>query len=254
MSTLQDTLKTWAERQTPAEGRLDALRQRIHTRVAEERAHEWGHSASDIRDRLSYSALGAVAALAIVAAIYWPFSGPDAAPLDDSRAVRWAEISPEALQEGRELYAEVDRLFVDRLRWVAQSNGDVLLGVDAAQGRVGEPSSPAVVKLVVLARGFGQPDWRRVWQTDVILRSEEAVEVTTDQNAVDRVALWVYALADGRIAVDTDLVLSAPLKLASQHNAVVDPGVPMELVGIRQEGMEYRVLQTVAMLDGRCVL
>ena len=78
--------------------------------------------------------------------------------------------------------------------------------------------------------------------------SQEVVEVVPNRKAGNRLALWVYPLADGKIAVDTSLSLDMPVRISSKTTAVVRQGQPSEFMSVRIGETEYRVFQTVETL------
>ena len=126
------------------------------------------------------------------------------------------------------------------------------MGVEALQGPAEDPGRPAVVRLVVVSRRVGDVAWQPVWSTDVLLRGEEMVEVAAGRDSKDLLALWVYPLENGKVAVDTTLSLHTPVKISARSNTVVGRKEPNELVSVREGDAEYRVLQTVAILDKGC--
>ena len=200
--------------------------------------------------KLGYAALGA--AVTLVAGAVWlrllPVrAGPSVAAKGEVGGA--ALVLSEGQVLGRKaLFAEMERLFSDQLRWVSLSDGEMGVGVEAIAGGVREGAAPMLVRLAVVSRKAGEKEWKTAWNADVILREEERVEVAAGRKADNRVALWVYPLAEGRVAVDTSLSLVAPVEVASSVSAVVKRGQPAEVLSLTTGETEYRVVQTVQTL------
>jgi hypothetical protein len=142
----------------------------------------------------------------------------------------------------------MERLFAQDFRWVAESNGDVDLGVGVLPGGAGRQNAPTLVRLTVVARAEGQKAWRPIWNADVIVRGEDRVEISPNRKADNRLALWVCPLDDGKVAVDSVISLDAPVKVGGRLGTVVAQGVPTEVMAVRSGGTEYRVFQTTTVL------
>ncbi len=85
----------------------------------------------------------------------------------------------------------------------------------------------------------------------MLLRGQDIVEVVPNRNSANKLALWVYPLNDGKIAVDGSISLDAPVRLSCKVDAVVQRGVPLELMSLKDGEIEYRVFQTVTDLAGK---
>ncbi len=96
-------------------------------------------------------------------------------------------------------------------------------------------------------RILGQERWRRLWVADVIVRGEDRIEVAPNRRDDNRLDLWVRALDDGKLAVDTAVSFASPVKADGRMEAVVDQGVPVEVLTLRSNGAEYRVFQTTTL-------
>ena len=59
-------------------------------------------------------------------------------------------------------------------------------------------------------------------------------------------------IADGKLVVDASINIEAPVCVSSEVNAVVQNGVPMQLMSIGDGEVEYRVFQTISGLTGKC--
>jgi hypothetical protein len=120
---------------------------------------------------------------------------------------------------------------------------------------VGERADTAVpsgelvaVRLVVVARDGLGATWRPVWTASIILRSDERVQLAADRDGQNRLTLWAHAVDGGAVAMDVDLNLGDPVRIASTADAVVVDGHPMEVASLRMGSREYRVLQAARAL------
>lgn len=249
---LDNMLKEWAGKRAVSEMHLNELTRRITSEASRRRyvcgLEKTGPEVSPFWNKLAHAGLGAAVTL-VVALFYFQWFVSHRLPYPgNGEASSLAAIPPRQIDSGRRLFSEMERLFSDRLRWIAESNGDMGIGVESLQGGLLEDSPPMLVRLMVISRKSGESAWRSVWNTDVLLRGEEVVEVVPNRESDNRLTLWVYPLADGKVAVDTSLSLEIPVRLSSRLNMVVQQGEPSEIMSLRIEEMEYRVFQTVTTL------
>jgi len=264
---LDRLLRDWTAAGQPDEAHLQALRERI-SRAAEQLE---GHvaevigvgdddlTAGDGRKtrspatwpgRLGWFALGAAAA--ILAAVFVVSRlGPDRGR--DGQRQQWADLPPEVRLDRHQLAAEASlfaamkEVFADRLTWMAEADGKVILGIDPENPASVGGSQPITIRLVVMAREPGETAWRRCFSVDCIVLSEQLVELAPADGAEARVAFWAHVLPDGMVAVDTSLDVAEAYGETSS-SAVQRPQVPMQILDLRTNENEYRVFQTVAVL------
>lgn len=238
-------LKEWAEARRPADDRLGRLANRIRGEIV---ACRYAQDAGTVPARLglllsraAYVAMGFI--LALTLAMVWVRHMPGA-----GEVASLAAISAQRAATGGELFAEMERLFAQDFRWMAESGGDLGIGVEALPGGAGRQTVPALVRLTLVTRAEGQKTWRLVWKTDVIVQGEDRVEISPNHATDNRVALWVCPLDDGKVAVDSVVCLKAPIQIGGRLGTVVSQGVPVEVMTGRSAGTEYRVFQTTTML------
>ena len=160
------------------------------------------------------------------------------------------------LSEKALLFNEMDGVFENGLRWIAEADGSVRLNVeqDPSHSRNLRLASGAVAARVILAKRKSRDlHWTPVWAVDVVAREEEVVRLTPDESdALEgaEMALWAYTLDDDVIAVDCDLS-HAGLEIKSSFSGVQQTGVPLMLPAIKRSDAEYRVFQTVVMLHNK---
>ena len=250
-NSLDNLLKEWAARQEPDSARFNTLAGQI--------MHDVGRRTRVIDDeiaftipfsqKLRYAGLGAVAAL--VVCLLCMHVQVSVVPQSTGAGVpAFAAVSAQEVGAGAKLFTEMERLFSDHLKWVAQSNGDVGIGVEPEGSLISADSSgkPVLVRLTVLSRKTGEKEWRKAWNTDVVMRREQLVEIAPNEKSGNKLALWVYPLADGKLAVDTNIALVQPATIASRSNMVVAHGQVADIAQLRAGNEEYRVLQSVQVL------
>lgn len=269
---LDRLLRDWAAREEPPPAHLEALCRAIadgaeelqagerspvttsggearvrnapRTRPAEMRPAGWS-------GRLAWFGLGIVATVAVAVLLLGVPGGRD--PGSGPRRP-WAGVPPEARLDRHQLamrarlFAEVKRVFSDQLAWMAEAEGNVVLGLEGGAPASAENGSPIAVRLVIAARGPGEVRWRRCWSVDCIVRDEQFVEFGPEDGSKHPLALWVHRLGDGMIAIDTSLGRAASPHRSSWHSSVQRPGVPHHVFDFHRDRTQYRVFQTAASL------
>jgi hypothetical protein len=250
---LDNILQDWAARMAPTKEHLKDLTTRVTGEVARRRylAHTEDRPVAVVQfwSKLAYAGLGAAVTLVIALVCFHSFLTVTGPSPNSAPASSFAFISREQAKAGNRLFREMERLFPNNLRWISESNGDVGMGVESVQGGILQDSPEIFVRLTVVARKEGEKSWKPIWKTDVLLRGEELVEVVPNREKDNRLALWVYPLAGGKVAIDSSLALDMPMRLASRINTIVEQGEPAEIMSLRADNMEYRVFQTVKVLS-----
>jgi len=265
---LNRLLRDWTAAEQPDEVHLQALRERISRAADRLEGHvaevigvgDDDLTAGDGRktvspatwpSRLGWFALGAAAAI-LAAVCVVSRLGPDQGR-DEPEAYMWADLPPEVRLDRHQLAAEatlfaaMKEVFADRLTWMAETDGKVILGIEPENPASADGSQPITIRLVVMAREPGETAWHRRFSVDCIALNEQLVELAPPDGAEARVALWAHVLPDGMIAVDTSLNVAGAYGEASS-SAVQRPQVPMRILDLRTNENEYRVFQTVAVL------
>jgi hypothetical protein len=246
-TNLDDRLMQWASFKAPSRKHVAELTRRI-TREARYARHEvqavvekpgsvpgWS--------KLAYAGLGAgVTCLVLVLAglVFLPRRNPE-----ENGFTALVGISAEQRASQGRLFSEMNRMFTEGLRWVVQSGGEVGIGLDTVPVARERDTPPLLVRVTVLARSEGETTWRQAWSADMMVHDQDIVEVAPDPRSNNTLAVWVYALEDGKLAVDTQVALTLPVALTSRLNTVVTRGLPTEIAATRTRGVEYRIFQTV---------
>ena len=193
------------------------------------------------RRKPAYAALGIAAALLIAATV--------------SLLSRWASvpedlasIGPSELQASARLFHEMEMLFADDLRWVADSDNEVRLGVRPVSGGPIARATPLLIRVLVLQRNSSEASWHEVMKADVLTRSQELVEVVPDPKLDNRLLLWAYVIPDGKVAIDSSIRLTTPIRASVDVTNVLTPGKPANVFSLETEDAEYRIFQVVTPL------
>lgn len=171
-------------------------------------------------------------------------------------------FSEEELQNRNTLLVGMKELFGNRLNWLAETDAGIDVGLADNQDSVGtrtpdERVIQLAVRIVIEQRSAKSSDWRRVWSVDVTSQSEEVIALA-QKNGSTALTLWAYALPDGMIAVDSEFELPDTAIRATSVNTqplhavlsnVHQDRVPLEEQLTGSDGAEYRVFQTVAVLE-----
>jgi hypothetical protein len=144
------------------------------------------------------------------------------------------------------LFDELEQVFGGQFCWVAETGNDVRLGMCPHDEPIDKQHPAVSVRLVVVQRIKGQQQWSPVWSMDVTTRSEHLVRTGPGDT---NVALWVYRMPDGMLAVDSDLTLSGPVQLQSTYSGIQQFDVPSEIHTATIDDSEYTVFQTIVLLD-----
>lgn len=236
-------LQQWARDTAPTEDRLQRLRQEILAQAIPANTPAPSESGQWWQTMAGRAAIAAVALSLLVLVTIWPRGSKESNEVTAPSPADIASLPEAHLQK---LVAEIERLFDDRLAWVAETNDEVTLGIQRQSSTVtGQPR--VAVRVVVLRRGSPADPWQAVWTGDVAARAEELVRVDSPGDG-SQWMLWTHVLPDGAVSVDTELAMpggSANWKISS----VQQPQVPMQVLANRQGESEFQVWQTAAVLS-----
>lgn len=247
---LDDLLAAWQQRQQPGVERLEELTERVRARlgaepIAIDRVISVDAATSERGIWWRGFATGLAAAVAIVvAALGWQLRS-GGGPLDAAAPTLDPVPSIAATAAGKlELFQAVQEMFPNQVRWVAESNGEVRLGLEenelaSAAGRT------VALRLTVEIRDSAAQPWRQVRGVDVMTREQESVHVVLNDVAVE---FWTCGLPDGKFAIEQSLDIGQPVQVSNFSVTAQDPRVAKELYWSRRGETEYRVLQTLTPL------
>ena len=236
---LDELLAAWSQRQEPSSAHLANLQAKIFIEAAPNSgAVARPAPAWQLPSRIiPFAAALACCALAVILALRSGGIGPvtSAAPPAAS------QLPNDHLQT---LLSEMDRLFRERLAWVAETNQEVSLGLDESSS-AGGPH--VAVRVVVLKRAADAKSWQPIWTGDVVSRPEELVQLSSTSDA-SRLSLWTHVLPDGAVAVDTELGIEDSGTVWTS-SSVQQSQVPQQVLFARAQGGEFQVWQTAALLQ-----
>ncbi len=232
-------LEQWASRREPTAERLaklrgEILRQATGVQPLSSASLNW----------LTKVGRGAAAALAVaallgVSVLVWrgqPVVEPVVAELPQTRLPQ---------QHLSKLLAEMNALFDERLAWVAETNREVLIGLDDENVKTSSGARIAV-RIVVLQKQPDSDRWQTVWTGDIATRSEARVQVS--QHDGSQLQLWAHVLPDGAVSIDSQFARSSTEAPIWTSSAIQQPDIPTQIVSEEHGDGEFRVWQTALLL------
>jgi hypothetical protein len=231
------------------------------------------HSSSVSTQRASVTSFLVGSTLSAIVAFVWfaqsagvvdspsPLAGGGQPALPD-----YAQLNDDQLRDRTMLLSEMKKLFGEQLKWLAETDRSVAFGLSDRGKASGDATSensavPLAVRVVVEKRAAASNDWELAWAVDVVSQSEEVVDLSPATGQGTSMRLWAYVLPDGMFAVDSELAfsngdLSEVTGSAAPGNTfratfsnVLHDRLPSTELLTGSDGAEYRVLQTVAVLD-----
>lgn len=254
---LDKLLKQWAAAHATSEEHARKLSDRIadelaasHLRVLDPAA-DW-RVPRPRRRRLPWAPLGIAAALLVAATVSlflrWPSVPDGVVPDSEAASSPAAAIDPAELHAGARLFQEMEALFANDLRWVADTDDTVRLGVRPTSGAPVAGETRLMIRVVVLRRGRDATSWHELMKADLFARSQELVEAVLDPKLDNRLVLWAYALPDGKVAIDSSLRLTTPIRASVDATNVLTPGKSASVLSLETEDAEYRICEVVTPL------
>jgi hypothetical protein len=240
---LNRLLKEWSSHTAADDEALNGLERKVALKM-----RETNYAASvalqDVKGfslwgRFAWFSLGATAAFVVALTLVRLPIAPDPVP-----APELARSSASV----RHMFDEVNRLFAGNLKWIAQFGGAVELGISPDKDESACDREPFAVHIAVVSRAGGDAPWKKVWETDILTRSEQTIEIALNKDRNDLIGLWIYSVDEGRFAVDSRLSMNVPVRIYSDSCDVVEDGKPTVISVITVGSREYRVYQTVTRL------
>lgn len=164
---------------------------------------------------------------------------------------RHAWFQEEQIRNKSVLLTEMETVFDQPLVWLAETENRIEFGIDEFpehQTADFDNVERLAVRVVVERRPYGKTTWQPAWAMDVVSRSEDLIHVAPREANGNELRLWTYQLPDGAIAIDSEIRLSGLDSLRVETSRLHHDSDPVKIATLRNNGIEYRVFQTVAVL------
>ena len=250
---LDRMLKEWGARNRPDAETLARLEMQIHGSL--QRGEPAAAPAETGRAFVVWPRWVAAAAgfvLLLAGALVWNGhrNSETARAASGSEAMELARISAEQMAARRAISDELDSLFDGQLCWVRLDARALHLKMK----KTPEPATAAarprlVVRTVIVAREAGRADWKPVWSSDVLTRTEEYVQMAPDAESAGELQLWVHPLPDGRYVLDSEIAWPAARLVRPYETQIFTAGQPQQVLVQTHGGREYRIYQAVEPLE-----
>ena len=254
MTDLNHLLHDWASRQEPTPAELDSLQTRMTERLANVgRTAMTGRTDVGVRSTAaSWIAIVAVAASLLAAVTVFWSGRRDDSPRSLDVALAWLPAGDLAARQS--LFSELDRMFDGRWRWLSEVNGRVHLETDESSASPAalpsDKSCGVEVRLTIVQRRPGETKWNVVWEASVLARSEEWVRLPVELTGDSAVSVWVYSLPDGSVLVESDVTLTAPVRVHVSEQQVFGISLrPARLWSARRSDGEFQLIQSIARME-----
>ena len=256
---LDKLLEQWAVQHATDAGHADALADRIVDGLSRDGSPNLNVTAAQgarsiLPRKYLYPALAASVALMILVGGLLLRSGPSrnggglltGSPGEEAAAL--AAVARSDIEAGGRLFREMEDLFADELRWIAESGSNVRLGIHQVSGGQVAGATPLLIRVLVVQRRRGATSWQKILENDVLTRTQERVEAVADARLGSRLELWAHVLPDGKVAVDSSIRLTSPIHASVDVTNVLTPGQPTRVFSLKTEDGEYRIFQVVVPL------
>ncbi|MGD9612566.1 MAG: hypothetical protein AB7V22_06645 [Kiritimatiellia bacterium] len=245
---LDRKLKEWAARKRPTEAALAELEAKIRKDLAAPPPAAEVRRGSAVFRGTAPLWLAAAAALALLLGGVRHVAQRRSAELraaNGNGSAALADFTAEQLAARRDILDEMESLFAGQVRWVRLDADGLRLGL-AQRAVAAEPRAQRLaVRTVVVAREQSQKNWRTVWSSDVLTRTEEYVEIASEPGAAGGLEMWVHRLPDGRYVVDAEIDWPEARLPRVYETRVLSVGKPERILTQTAEGHEYRVYQSI---------
>lgn len=185
------------------------------------------------------------------------------AEVDQPEFPDYAQLTDDEISNRAIVLSEMKDVFGDQLNWLVETDSrfEVGLSGDSLVSEVALTQNEAAeiaVRVVVEERSSPESTWQRTWAADVISQSEEVVELAAKNDDQTTMTMWAYVLPDGMVAIDSELsfsgdhsamISSQDAKFRAAFSNVQQDRQPSEEFLTGANGIEYRVFQTVAVLN-----
>ncbi len=258
---LDHAIQEWSAAQEPDDASLELLHRQISAALhSEELPHDPTEQVSKTqshwRGRLVWFGLGVAVALLLAFSVTRnrPANAPEIAEHPPRQA---GDLPPEftwlaksQLANKSQLLAEMRQVFSDKVAWIAETGGQVRIGLAPDDGFSSSAARRLAIRLVVTRTGPDSPSAHPVWAVDIISLDEQLVQLSDEAGSGDSLRMWTYCLpGEDQIAVDANVLVPGTDARQTTYSSVQQIGVPQCVSTWQQQGATYQVFQTVAYLE-----
>lgn len=175
----------------------------------------------------------------------------------------YAQLTDDEISDRAIVLSEMKEVFGDQLNWLAETDSRFEVGLSDSRlanesARTRNDAPQIAVRVVVEERASPNSAWQRAWVADVVSQNEEVVELAAKNDDQTTMTMWAYVLPDGMVAIDSELsfpgnnsatISSQDANVRATFSNVQKDRQPSEEFLTGANGMEYRVFQTVAVLN-----
>lgn len=251
---LDRLLQNWAAEQAPADEVLDALCQRVLSTADQAKdqagqAEPYRPTPAPQHDRAPrYLFWLAVAASLMVVALVWNREADD--PKQVPALAKTDARAPLDFTKQKQVMQKLLSIYDQPLVWVAESPDALQVELAQTSEQVDDQQPWLLIRLTVepqrmetATSGLGeQSEAEPLWQMDLLVRSEQRVDLSGRKNLDEQLMVWPYMTEDGLVMIDTQFAGLGPMKTAGNQSNLVRPGSRTYLTSVNNQ---YAVCQYV---------
>lgn len=238
---LDNLLRKWAADNSVTDKSLAVVTDRISSRIRAESvpAPPCPDKRFMYHKRYVFGGLAAAAMILLIGLIpgLILFFNSDARGID-----AMVTIQPADTYATSRVFAETQRVFDSGLQWLAESDGQVEIGLSDDSHHKSAYRQPLLLKVLLLQRRGVRGHGRILWKGKIVTGSEQLITVTPDtENPGNTLKLWMYSLNGAGIMVDFSLDFDTPAGIhASSANHVISRK-PVRVLSTRRGDATYEM-------------
>ena len=218
---LDQLLIRCAESRAPSDEHLELLTNRIQREL---RNHVAPKQSFTHRSFRTWAGILATAASIIIALTVWKYA---ATPLSQVVVKQNEAGLPQSsttafVSRQTALFGQLQSVFDQRLAWVAESSQDVLFEIESDAIETKGPLMCIRLALATKPIEATTAEGQKVWELDVIVRSEQTVRIGGIASSPELV-LWPFVTDDGKVLVESQFNLPTPLGFQHSQTTLLSP-------------------------------
>lgn len=218
---LDQLLRQGLDHREPSDEHLAELTSRIQLELRSQTTST--RSAETVRLR-AWSGVLSVAASLLVGIFLWRNS--TVPPNLNDKMVSPSPVAAFGVNQSL-VFGEMQRVFDQRLAWVAETGQDVLMEVDSEETETEGPLLCIRLTLASKSNSESGEEGRKVWEMDVIVRNEQTVRIGA-ADSIPQLVLWPFLTEDGKVLVETQFNLTVPNETNHRSTCLLTPGLTEE--------------------------